>query len=326
MREIQDIQMSPFSLFSTVEQKLDVAREAYVRESMSMFPSAVEAAKFAQPLVAVTLKPDAILGSKVPVILKFLEDNEFRIRAARIHRHTRCQIRELWRYQWNVATLDRLALMERLMCEWTSIWLLVEDRQPSKSVPAATRFRALKGSAVPADQKPGQLRTLLAGGNRTMTFVHAADEPFDVLREIGILFDSRERRSVLRDVYARLPSETLHLQVAESARELNTCVPRGSALDLDHAMDVCEELLSGRACNCLSILRDGRLTGHLRFASVDRCGCIDAEPELKWAALVLASEYVVHDIENTVCDIDEDGVSGWREGRGVLAPNIEEKK
>ncbi|MFG3756480.1 hypothetical protein, partial [Klebsiella pneumoniae] len=53
------------------------------------------------------------------------------------------------------------------------------------------------GPTMPAQRQPGQIRYRLGPDNRLLNFVHAADEPADVLRELGLLFDRAGRRTII---------------------------------------------------------------------------------------------------------------------------------
>jgi hypothetical protein len=44
------------------------------------------------------------------------------------------------------------------------------------------------------------MRTVLEPPNQLLNFVHVADEPIDIVREIGIFFDRNERRAFLRSL------------------------------------------------------------------------------------------------------------------------------
>lgn len=57
---------------------------------------------------------------------------------------------------------------------------------------------------TPAQRRTGELRAIVGGPNRMLSGVHIPDEPADVVRELGILFDGDARRALLRDVGACL--------------------------------------------------------------------------------------------------------------------------
>jgi hypothetical protein len=107
----------------------------------------------------------------------------------------------LWRYQLTSATLDRLAVNELLLGAGPALFLLLRS-EPGHELPGAVRLSTLKGSATLEAQKPGTLRSLLGQPNRVLSYVHVADEPADVLRELGLLFDAPTRRDLLDSLAA----------------------------------------------------------------------------------------------------------------------------
>jgi hypothetical protein len=139
------------------------------------------------------------------VVLRVVERIEERIREAGFTpvvahplRLDRQAIRLLWLYVLNGATLDRLDLLDLFKSYTTSILLICrDDRMESGSIPAAVRLQRIKGPTMPQQREPWHLRYGLGPENRLLNFVHAADEPADVLRELGLLVDRPERRMLI---------------------------------------------------------------------------------------------------------------------------------
>ncbi len=144
-----------------------------------------------------SFKADGVVGRRVSDTLSFLQENGFRVSGVAPIRQNRHSIRELWRYNWHVYTTDRLALMTVMHTANESMLLLLRDTEYDGVVPASVRIADLKGSANPAARLPGQLRTRLEPPNPVINFVHVADEPADVVRELGILLDRPRRRRLL---------------------------------------------------------------------------------------------------------------------------------
>ncbi|MGC9665090.1 AfsA-related hotdog domain-containing protein [Planosporangium sp. 12N6] len=172
------------------------------------------------------LKPDAVVGRRLETAAGWLARQGTVVAAERVRldRHT---IRAMWQYQWNVASRDRRDLAD-LLCHGDGDSLLLVVRMPPDTRPATARLSAAKGPADPARRTPGQLRHLLGNENFLLNFVHAADEPADLVREIGVLFDAPERRrlyrqlrrgadataaveTAVRDLYERTPARDLTL-------------------------------------------------------------------------------------------------------------------
>ena len=120
-------------------------------------------------------------------------------------RFDRHAIRGLWRYQWNMATPQRQALQEQIMTSFDSLLVIVRRSSPIR-VPTTVYLTDLKGPSLPADRKPEHLRTVLNSTNPVLNFVHTADEPADVIRELGIYFDAGQRADCVRMLLADQPT------------------------------------------------------------------------------------------------------------------------
>jgi hypothetical protein len=314
---------------TTVQRKFAIfSTESYFREAwdglVAEFGERAEAV--AQRLVVVTFKPEAIVGRRVRSCLAFLLARRFVPILHRVVRHSRRSMREIWRYQWNVATLDRLALSDRLNTATESLWVVLQDVAEPLELPAAVRLRGLKGSALPWLRGPEHLRSVLGGSNRMMTFVHASDEPIDVIREIGITFDRDERLRLYQDVAAGLFRDDT-AGVLESAEELYRLHP-GHPLELGRSLADLGRALRRRAAERPESRRViERLERRLRSAeSGEALPWREFEAGLRevglpldgWDLLVVGSHFVQHDVENAVCTIDEDGRAEWMRGEGEM--------
>ncbi|HEX8052715.1 MAG TPA: nucleoside-diphosphate kinase [Thermoleophilaceae bacterium] len=170
------------------------------------------------------VKPDAVAGRRLDATLRWLAEHEVAIVAAERCRLTRRTIRALWQYQWNLATRDRRDLADLLMPSVESLLLVLRPRagQGRDDVPFTLTLNRMKGPADPEARAPGQLRHSLGNENYLLNFVHTTDEPADMVREIGVLFEPAVRRRVYeaardgRDAAqdARREVDELHRQVA----------------------------------------------------------------------------------------------------------------
>lgn len=141
----------------------------------------------AQSVTLMVLKPEAVVGRRLGPALEFLENNGFEVLEARRIRLSPILARELWRYQLNTATQDRLDVIDVLLPSTDSLLLLLRDRtSQAGGIPAATRLSQLKGSSDPSLQQPHSLRSRLQAPTRLLNFVHAPDEPADVVRELAL--------------------------------------------------------------------------------------------------------------------------------------------
>lgn len=142
------------------------------------------------------LRPDAFVGRRAEAILDWLDRHRFSIVHAEPIRFDRHSIRALWRYQWNVATPERKALQEEVLTSGDSL-LLIVGSTVSTHVPATVRLTDMKGPADPKDRQPTHLRHNLGSPSIIWSFLHTADEPADVIRELGIHFEAAARRRLL---------------------------------------------------------------------------------------------------------------------------------
>lgn len=190
--------MTDWKSFTRIPLKAHLyERETYFREGLT---DAIEvlgnsAAEAIQKAVLLLIKPDGLVSGKASTVVNFLHTNDFSIVAVEMQTLTRFHWRELWRYQLTSATLDRLAVNDIVLRDRALLLLLRHNGD--LSVPAAVWFSGLKGPSDISAQQPECLRRILAQPNRIFSFIHVANEPADVLRELAIILDEPTRRRVL---------------------------------------------------------------------------------------------------------------------------------
>lgn len=147
------------------------------------------------------VKPEAWIDRREDAIFAFLERNRFRPVAAVEVVLDRMVSSEIWRYQWNAASAERIELAQLALSLGPSFALVVRDdlAEPRSGLSAAERLSTLKGPSEPARQRPGQLRNEIGNPNRILSYVHVADEPLDVFRDL-VIFVERPR---LLDIVGR---------------------------------------------------------------------------------------------------------------------------
>ncbi|THA51688.1 nucleoside-diphosphate kinase [Streptomyces sp. A1136] len=134
----------------------------------------------------VVLKPDAVAGRRCEAILDILRSLAWHPVAATTLRFDPLLVRELWRYQFNAASAQRIALVDPLLSSGPALLVLLEDRDAARDVPASVRLTAAKGSAEPSAARSTDLRTRIGRVNGLLNFIHTADEPVDVARELQL--------------------------------------------------------------------------------------------------------------------------------------------
>ncbi|GAA1027506.1 MULTISPECIES: nucleoside-diphosphate kinase [Amycolatopsis] len=214
-------------------------RETYFREGARDVARFLgdRAAEVLRRHALLMVKPDGIAAGKVRPVLDWLTEQGFAVQAVQRPEFTGLVWREMWRYQLTSATVDRLALND-LIYVGSGLLLLLRDEQPGP-MPATTRLASLKGSADLAQQKPGTLRALLRQHNRNFSYVHVADEPADLVRELGLLLDPAQRREALNGLASSEPTGLPLLEEALAAEA--AAVPQ--IFDADAAADAVADAL-----------------------------------------------------------------------------------
>jgi isocitrate dehydrogenase (NAD+) len=266
------------------------------------------------------VKPDGLAAGKLAAVHDFLHDNGFTVAAVERPRLTGLTWRELWRYQLTAATCDRLAVYDLVLCR-PALLLVLRHDDPG-DLPATVRLSSLKGPADVADQRPGCLRALLGQPTKIFSYVHVADEPVDLVRELGIVLDREARARVL----AALPDRTL----ADADRHV-----LAEALDEDRRVerDMDASAALERAAVALAVLSDGQRStpaaGRLQ-ADVDRMRAgqrIEWRPFARavadvgvkldeWDLALLGASFIAVDVPGEAKMIGSVRPDDWRSGTG----------
>ncbi len=262
-------------------------------------------------------KPEALAGRRVDAVLRFVTKHRFTPMCIVPLVFTRHIVRELWRYQWNAATIEKMELADRLNCALPTVMLLLRDDRLPRELPASVRLKTLKGSAVTAGRDVGSLRAAIAAPNRMITFVHAPDEPADVIRELGVFFDRPTRLAILSNLRCGLSSDATR----RCERQLRELEQRAPHADLDHraawqrvlagAEDHADELLARQhRCFC-----DYGEIEWWHFLSL--CANVGAD---EWDVITICAEVVEHEDPGQVPVLTFDGaaVAGWLNGGAEL--------
>lgn len=190
--------MTEWSSFTRIPLKAQVyVRETYFREGLAAATEIFgdNAATALHQAALLLIKPDGLVAGKTPIIISFLRAHHFSIIAVELPSLSRFHWRELWRYQLNAATLDRLAVNDLVLRDQSLLLLLRNNGDPD--LPATVRLSGIKGPSDVSLQPPECLRRLLGQPNRILSFIHVADEPADLLRELAIMLDEPALRRAL---------------------------------------------------------------------------------------------------------------------------------
>jgi nucleoside diphosphate kinase len=194
-------------------------------------------------LTFLLVKPEAIAGRRVEPILEFVRSAGFLVIGTWPVRMGRHEARNLWRYSLNELPIAHIRALEMLVTAGQLFLVGLGlgrdaclDRVDSRQVTAAERLSRAKGSTS-RPEAPGTLRQRLGCPALTLNFVHAPDEPADMLRELAVLGDANLQEQVIaRLVAARdWPRERFDAMRGEAAAIMTSQYALCPAHDLDVA-------------------------------------------------------------------------------------------
>ncbi|MGW0673239.1 nucleoside-diphosphate kinase [Streptomyces sp. NPDC002746] len=175
----------------------------------------------------VMFKPDAVVGRRIEPALDLLAGHGFLPLGAREVRVDARVCRELWRYQINAAPLAVIRAVDMILesgppCLFVA---LRDTRGPRETgMSAAQRLSELKGSSKNRDTDGVTLRGALGCELMCLNFLHAPDDPADLVREVGVLVPHSHRNEVLT-MLAGEPSPARTAGVVAAARRLCAAHP-----------------------------------------------------------------------------------------------------
>jgi nucleoside diphosphate kinase len=227
----------------------------------------------------ILFKPEAIVGRNIEKALEFLVARGF-IPVAFVPLRMNSQtVQQLWRYQLNQATPERIRIVNTLVSAADSLFVLLRDKQDGSEL-GSVRLRQLKGPSACAKRNPEQLRYQLGRQSDFLNFVHTPNEPADFVREFGVFFSGAQRLELLRtasanqsqlqallestaQLYSRFPSHDISFAGALDRLKENCFQLIESG---DPRSDVCEAIVN--CCNQLGVESDGK--HELLFRLIDQ--------------------------------------------------------
>jgi hypothetical protein len=175
-------------------------REAWADAQATLGP---DAAASLSSFALLCAKPDAVVGRRLRPMLDYAIEHGFMPVGVAGFVFDRHSMREIWRYDWHVYTVDRLRFSTIWYTSVPTVMFVLEDRTPESGIPASVRLTSLKGNALASKRSPDDLRSRLSPPNQVLNFVHVTDEPADIVRELGILLESNARLEALRRIRDR---------------------------------------------------------------------------------------------------------------------------
>lgn len=263
--------------------------DTYFRESLEDICSFGDgfARWFCQRHALLLVKPDAVVARKLRAVHQWVIARGFRVVAVTrvgMHRHS---IRALWQYGLNAASRDRRDAADMYMTATDSLLLLLTA--PDQVESPTGLLGTLKGSAHPSRCREGQLRHDLGSLNYQLNLVHAADDPADLVRELGVLNDHGTRLDNLRCAASGVDL------VEKVDEEIGRLEAENPSVNID-LVDVLDEISAEargvghgpveRLCGAIGQIADGRSRdwrGLIRLADVA------GVPLTRWQRIVLAT-------------------------------------
>jgi hypothetical protein len=265
----------------------------------------------------VLYKPEAIGGRRVMLADRLLSDSGFAAVAAAGLEFTGPTIQGLWRYQLRRNTLDKIRLYTRWATRAPALLVAYRDIVSETDLPAAVRLKGIKGPAAIHKRQPHDLRSRLGSPNSILNFLHSADEPVDIVREIAVLLPCQERDGFIRNLLTgdcKVGSDQLARLVRRAHRRTgpHDVTPDASAERLrkfaeahagvnptaaEHVVASIDQALSGEANLNLRPFED----------ALDALGSPDPLD-----VFVFGTQFIERDRDGQVGELDEDCVPAWR--------------
>jgi len=186
------------SLFSSAEKRALYCRDVYfISAWIDLQGRRSNLTTTLWPLASVIIKPDAFAARAATRVPALLAESGFRPLGAVPFRFDHHCVRESLRYILIDPDLERLAAIDAVLTAGESLYVLLRDTTEHEG-PATVRLSSLKGSTRDgAPLTPDKLRARLGARGSLLNFIHVADDPGDLVREIGLLFDDSARGSLL---------------------------------------------------------------------------------------------------------------------------------
>jgi len=279
------------SLYLSPKKRENFPKDLYFREAwadmLEIF--AGNTIKRLTSLALLNMKPDAVVGRRMNAILRFVEDQGFRLLAIAPIQFTRHSMRALWQYDWETYPVDRLEFSTFWYTSTEVLVFLLEDLSATAALPAAVRLSRQKGHASAEKRSATQLRTILFPPNQVFNFVHAADEPMDVIRELGIFFERPQRRAILASIANNTSQHSYECHKHIACLEAR--YPQHD-LNLLSSLDRLEKSLPDKVMSIRRLRELSKTAGKLTWNEL--CSIIDPETDNldRWDFICVASNII----------------------------------
>ncbi|WP_423395536.1 hypothetical protein [Burkholderia sp. LMG 21824] len=261
-------------------------------------------------LAMLCAKPDAVVARRLRPMLQYVIERGFQpigVERTEFNRHS---MREIWRYDWHVYPVDRLDFSTRWFSACPTLTFFLRDTQPIPGVPASVRLSDLKGGPVAAFRRPDDMRSVLAPPNRVLNFVHIPDEPADIVRELGILFERNQRINLIQRLHANFDSN-LHERLVSAIDQIESEVPV-------HDLDIQASMMRLQAAGAIQKQAAAKLA--IALANEEKLGWdqltelvdMDCKQADRWDIICLASWLIPLERTNVTGLLETGTLQTWR--------------
>ncbi len=174
------------------------AQESYFQEAYSQLCALDIADEKFKSFSFVLIKPDGFPVRCVSKLVDSLAKKGFHVVAWQSFRFNRHTIRELWRYEFNLATIDRYRVIDKLLTIGDSLLVLLHNDAGDRtdSFDASCLLSELKGKSDPAARSSDSIRSEITARPGNLNHIHSPDEFIEFIRELGVLFNEETRAEI----------------------------------------------------------------------------------------------------------------------------------
>jgi hypothetical protein len=189
----------------------------------------------------VLLRPETIVERRIENAIELLCVEGIHLAGWRRLRVTPEVFHQIWETSIpKLTALGAQAMMAALETTDSLLLVLEDPSPPSNNLPLSVRISARKGSANPHERQSGTLRHALGGVQAPLlSYLHAPDDPGEVIREWGIYFSGELKESMeeilhgaadssakLTAVIDRLYTDTPHLNIQVNKAGTNSKIEK----------------------------------------------------------------------------------------------------
>lgn len=154
-----------------------------------------------QNIAPVIFRPDSIITRHCFTILDKILAYGYKPIYISPFEYCRFKVRECWKYQLNIATRDRIDVMDMILIGSPCLYVIFYKDFSGTGASATNYLSKCKGPSLPEERMPQHLRYSNESAQVSVfTYVHVSDEIIDIIREIGAFFCREQRIQIIKSV------------------------------------------------------------------------------------------------------------------------------